>query len=122
MTKEPNTILVFRDMKLFPSMNILLREHFTKRTKRKETLMWLIKQQKPNSYKGKVTIEYTRCAKQLQDWDNHCASFKVIGDALVSLGIIVDDNPKIVHRFIPQQEKVKKDDDVKIIVVIKQYV
>lgn len=118
---EQKSILVFRDMQLFPSLNILLREHFTKRTKRLETIMWLIKEQKCPTYPGTVKITYVRYHTHLQDWDNHCASFKIIGDALVKLGIIKDDKPTIVVKFVPEQERVKKKEDIKIAIYIEPF-
>ena len=45
------------------------------------------------------------------DWDNAAGSFKLIGDALVTLGIIIDDNPNVVINFQVKQQKVKKRDE-----------
>jgi hypothetical protein len=51
------------------------------------------------------------------DWDNFSASFKHIGDALVDLGVIVDDKPSIVTQFLPQQIKSKRvDQRVEVII------
>jgi hypothetical protein len=52
------------------------------------------------------------------DWDNLCASFKVIGDALVANGIIEDDNPEIVVEFRPHWRKAKNNKDLITIIEI----
>ena len=118
--EEPmETFLVFRNLTMFPSLNILLREHWAERKKRVDALQWLIREQTINMHSGPVRITFTRYAHQLQDWDNHCASFKLIGDALVKQGIIVDDKPTIVKEFLPKQEIVKKAHEKKITVLIQ---
>ena len=45
---------------------------------------------------------------RLMDWDNFAASFKHLGDALVSTGVILDDKPAIVVRFETVQIKVPR--------------
>lgn len=42
------------------------------------------------------------------DWDNAAGSFKLIGDALVQCGILLDDNPTVIKEFIVKQERVRK--------------
>jgi len=116
--QQQETTIVFRDLKLFPSLNKLLREHFAARDKRKTTLQWMIKEQTQNKHFGPVRIRFIRHACQLQDWDNHCASFKDIGDALVKCKVITDDSPKVVKDFHPEQEKVSKRENEKIVIKI----
>ena len=53
------------------------------------------------------------------DWDNFCASFKHLGDALVKADVIKDDNPRIVTKFVCDQIKVSKRIEQKIIIKIK---
>ena len=113
------TLLVFRDLSDFPTANILLRKHWSFRDKLKTNLSWKIKQQARSKHSGKVRITFYRFACQLQDWDNHCSSFKVCGDALTACGVISDDNPSIVVEFIPKQERVKKREEEKIVVKIE---
>jgi Holliday junction resolvase RusA-like endonuclease len=67
---------------------------------------------------GTVHITYTRSSVQAPDWDNLCASFKPIGDALVENGVIQDDNPKIVETFTPVWRKAKNNNDLKTIIEI----
>lgn len=59
-----------------------------------------------NQHPGKVHVIFTRFTCQPMDWDNHCASFKLIGDALKLAKVIKDDNPKILAKFEPRQVKV----------------
>ena len=114
-------IFEFRDLKLFPSLNVMLREHFSARSKRKEKLCWLIKQQQPIKFKGKVRVRYIRHAIKLMDWDNHASSCKLVFDALKECGIITDDNPNVIVVFNPEQERVNKRENEKIIIKIEDY-
>lgn len=115
---ELKTILVFRNLKLFPSLNVALKEHFGARAKRKETIQWAVKEQTKNRHPGRVKIRYCRYACQLQDWDNHCGSFKSAGDALTQCGVIIDDKPDIVGEFVPEQYKVSKKEEQKIVIIV----
>ena len=100
----------------------LIREHFMNAKKRKDKYLILFLQQNQPKIKGKVKITYTRFTTRLMDWDNHCASFKHLGDALVKLGTIEDDNPKIVVIFDPKQVKVKtKKEEVIIIEITDEF-
>jgi hypothetical protein len=67
---------------------------------------------------GKVHLTYIRSSVQAPDWDNLCASFKPIGDALVENGVIQDDNPKIIETFTPIWRKAKNNNDLKTIIEI----
>ena len=68
--------------------------------------------------RGKVHLTYTRSSVQAPDWDNLCASFKPIGDALVENGVITDDNPKVIETFTPVWRKAKNNKDLKTIIEI----
>jgi len=87
----------------------LMREHMriAKVMAKKQRYQVLIMEQTRNRHKGKVEITYIRLTTRLMDWDNHCASFKHLGDALVKAGVITDDKPSVVISFIPVQRKVK---------------
>lgn len=112
------TLLIFKNLKDFPSANVLLRKHWSFRDTLKTSLSWQIKQQTKDKHPGKVKIEFYRFAVQLQDWDNHCSSFKCCGDALTACQVLTDDKPDIVVEFIPKQEKVKKKELERIAVRI----
>lgn len=96
--------------------NGLIREHFHAAKKRKLHYIDLIKSQMKHKHQGTVMITYSRYTCQLMDWDNHCASFKHLGDALVACEVIEDDKPSVVTDFIPMQFKVKKRSEEKIII------
>jgi hypothetical protein len=110
---------------LMPGLNGakgLIREHFTMKKSRATKLSWIIRAQlgkKLVKYQGPVRITYKRYSTKLMDWDNHCASFKTLGDVLVSIGIIEDDNPNIIVEFVPLQEKVKTRKEHKTVVMIE---
>lgn len=99
----------------------LIREHFHAAGKRKKRYINLIMAQKTIGFKTPVNVIYTRYACRLMDWDNHCASFKHIGDALVACNIIPDDKPSVIINFIPMQVKVKKREQELIKIEIKEY-
>ncbi len=84
----------------------LIRQHWRNAAPIKEQLALLIMAARIPKFKGAVEIIYRCYRVQLMDWDNHCASFKYLGDALVKQGIIEDDKPAVVVRFLPEQVKV----------------
>ena len=97
----------------------LMQMHWGKTKKLKERLQWEIKALSPRKHKGKVIITYTRASVTAMDWDNHSASFKHWGDALVDCGVILDDKPSIVIEFRPRYEKAKNNKSVYTIIEIE---
>lgn len=98
----------------------LIRQHFTGAAQMKMRLRLLFRSQiKPpfKTFDMPVKITYIRYTSSMMDWDNACASFKHIGDALQEAGILSDDSPKIVAVFDPQQVKVKRCDQRTEIVI-----
>jgi hypothetical protein len=100
----------------------LMREHYRAAAVRKDRyVQYIASQRRPGAcplLPGMVRVTYIGYRIILMDWDNHCASFKHIGDALVACGIITDDNPRIIGEFRPLQIKVasKKEERAEIIV------
>lgn len=99
---------------LMPGLNGtegLMRQHYREAAKKRERLAWEIRSQKeePTIYEP-VPVTYIRHTARLMDWDNACASFKYIGDALTEAGIIGDDSPKIIAEFIPRQIKCRENE------------
>jgi Holliday junction resolvase RusA-like endonuclease len=92
--------------------------HFQVYRKLRDKWVWLIASKTRQKIKGKVTIAYTRSSVVAPDWDNISASFKPIGDALVTNGVIEDDNPNVVVEFIPKWRKAKNNNDLKTIIEI----
>lgn len=97
----------------------LIREHYRTAKRKKELYTTMIKAQTKNKHAGAVIIKYIGYKVVLMDWDNFAASFKHIGDSLVSAGIIVDDKPAIVKEFLPDQIKVRKRDLQRVEIIIE---
>lgn len=75
----------------------LMREHWSKRKKRKDDLVWQILEKDLKSHQGQVRITYTRNSPKLFDWfDNLPSSGKFLMDALVKARVIKDDSPEII--------------------------
>lgn len=98
-----------------PGLNVMLREHFSKRKKRKETIQWCIIQQGLVNHKGRVELTYKRTSRRLLDDDNNAASAKSFLDALVKCGVIVDDSRKTIPNGIKFEQE-KGDDKTEIII------
>lgn len=96
----------------------LIRQHFHKAKEVRLKYQFCIMSQTKNKHKGPVVIEYIGYKVKLMDWDNFSASFKHLGDALVKSGVIKDDKPQIVTKFIVDQIKVNRDEQ-KVIIKIK---
>lgn len=100
----------------------LMRSHWSNSKKQKDfyksVIMDQCRQGKIRKHLDKVTIQYIGYKSVLMDWDNFASSFKHIGDALVESGIIKDDKPTIVTKFIPQQIKCKRIEQ-KVVIIIK---
>jgi len=97
----------------------LIREHFHSARKRKQRYAFTMMSQTKNQHRGAVKINFTRYGTRLMDWDNVCASFKHLGDALVACGIIADDNARIVKKFYPHQVKIRSRIDQKSTIEIE---
>ncbi len=109
---------------LIPGLNGdkgLMRAHWTTVNKMKENFGCIIKDHliagKAKRHSGAVQIEYIGYKSILMDWDNFCSSFKHIGDALVACEVITDDKPSIVHKFIPEQVKCKREEQRVVIII-----
>lgn len=92
-------------------INRLLRLHWAVRKKEQQKFIADITDNNPHVldyvYTEPVCVEYTRKSIKYMDWDNAAGSFKLLGDGLVQLGVLPDDNPEIIPEFIVKQEKVK---------------
>lgn len=88
----------------------LIRQHFSQAGKMKKKLLVTLLSQRRAGLRPistPVRVTYTRYTARFMDWDNACASFKHIGDAMQAAGIITDDSPKVIAEFIPRQVKCK---------------
>lgn len=88
------SITVVLENYLAPGSNQLPRNPF-KRKQMKGQLQWLLRSKIPSSLINKkhqkIHVHYIRYSRSQMDTDNLYSSFKWIGDALVRLGIVVDD-------------------------------
>lgn len=107
------------------TVNALGRKHWA--VKVKHNRFWeklvgyeIFKQNlKPSEPLKKAKIEFVRYSSIEPDFDNLVNSFKVIMDALIKNGIIIDDKPSIVGCPTYAWEKCKKKEG-KITVEIKE--
>lgn len=81
--------------------------------------MWLVKAANPKKMEGQVRITFERHETNPMDWDNHCASFKIIGDCLERLNVIDDDSPDTIVEFIPKKKRVHSYAERKIVITIE---
>ena len=108
---DTNTLLISGKL-LPPGINTLIRMHWAvRKQKQKEFQAHVVEEcswYTDFKYTEPVKVVYTRKSIRTMDWDNAAGSFKLLGDIIVDLGILPDDNPSIIHEFLPRQEKVKK--------------
>jgi hypothetical protein len=81
---------------LCPGTNRLMRMHWATRRRLMRELMWSLRVACPGACFGyrdpaRVRVRIARCTRTRMDPDNLVASAKHILDALVRLGVIVDD-------------------------------
>lgn len=96
----------------------LIRENFRKAKVRKLRYQTEIMAQTRNRHASTVNIDWIRYTIKPMDWDNMCASFKHIGDALVNASVLIDDKPTVIINFTPKQIKVAKRNQQRSEVVI----
>lgn len=100
----------------------LMRSHWSKGGRLKKLYCKIIRdhllENKVRKHKGKVIVEYVGYKSILADWDNFGSSAKFPMDCLVKEGIIKDDKPAVVVKFLPQQIKCKRSEQ-KVVVIIK---
>jgi len=123
ITDEQDKRLIFKIPFLTSGLNGddgLIRQHFRDAKKVKDRLHLFFLSQRPRCHKAidfPVRITYIRYTSRFMDWDNAAASFKHIGDALQTAGILSDDSPNVIHEFIPKQIKCKiKEQRTEIII------
>lgn len=100
--------LCFHCDTLPPSLNTMLRQHWSARSREREYFNQLFRYY----LYGKAAPEpceiiVTWRVMRLMDEDNAKARFKLLGDALVKAGILSDDNPDVIKSLVVKQERVK---------------
>ena len=108
-------ILTFGRGAIPPSLNGsggLMRMHYHVKKEQKQKIMWHILEEnkKKIKFEGQVRVITTGHSSRFSDWDNFGTRFKLVGDALIDLGILVDDSPKFITEFVTIQLKSKMAD------------
>lgn len=110
---------------LLPGLNGkhgLIRKNFHAAKKEKIGVWTDIMEQRPRAFRCidyPVRIEYIRYSDRSMDWDNACASFKRIGDAMQEAKIISTDALSVLREFIPKQEMCKRSEKRTVVKVWK---
>lgn len=103
-----------------PSGNEWKRMHYHTYKRRRDSYQWLLRAQTNNRHPGRVRLTVTRyyVGKAL-DYDNLVGSGKCPLDAVKLAGIIVDDRPEIIVEPIYRQEKVKRNAEQRMTILIE---
>ena len=122
-------MIVFTIPKATPSLNQIkgMNQHVYKRLR--QDFFWLVKSQihraKGDPIKN-CSISITRHGSRMLDWDNCYGGIKPLMDCLVmptktnpsGLGLIEDDNPKVVTSLVMYQEKAKRAEEKTVIIIM----
>jgi len=120
--ENKNDILTIEINELSPGLNGkqgMLNMHWTKYTAVKKKWLILVMEQTRRKIEAPVALVYERFMTKQMDWDNLGASFKVVGDALVKAGVLMDDSPDIIKTFTLKQHLVRRPKDQRIRLTIK---
>ena len=98
-----------------PSLNIIMRLHWTSRRKLSQRWQWNILAARPAVFKNYPLsrVHITRRSKKLLDADNLYGSAKIVVDALKTARLIVDDSPRHME-LVCSQEKGKPCTEITI--------
>lgn len=105
-----------------PTLNKMLRAHWSERKKQKDRWRMLILEalrgHRPLFDDHDLIYDRGWCGRRA-DWDNVGASLKPILDALTDLRIIPDDSPKYIKSVTLKQTRYRKRRDRKTILVFR---
>ena len=116
-----------RKLHLAPSLNKIInlsknyRVWATYKKTAEDRIKMEISRQTTEKFDKPVAVTFQRYCVRPLDWDNMGSSFKFIGDSIVELGIIKDDDIKHIVKYFPEQYKVAHYDDEKIIIKIFEW-
>lgn len=108
---EEDRVIRFTIFQLTPSLNQLLRMHYRKRKRLKDSFLWEIKANlfeqdleiEPSPPKRRLSVVSYR--KKLLDQDNYIGGLKLLIDSLVDLGLVSDDSPEFLELERLEQRK-----------------
>lgn len=116
-----------RKLHLAPSLNKIInlsknyRVWATYKKAAENRIKTEIRKQTTEKFDKPVAVTFQRYCVRPLDWDNMGSSFKFIGDGLVELGIIQDDDIKHIVKYFPEQYKVAHYDEEKLIIKIFEW-
>ncbi|CAG5001701.1 hypothetical protein DYBT9275_02724 [Dyadobacter sp. CECT 9275] len=98
--------------------NGLLRTNWRKRNRIRDKWIWHVKAATKNKHPGQVKLLLTRYGFSTPlDYDNLVATGKILIDAMVHAGVIVDDKPAIISEREYVQVKTSKDGQKTVITI-----
>jgi Holliday junction resolvase RusA-like endonuclease len=96
----------------------LLRMNWRKRNKLRDTYVWWVKSKTKNRHAGAVKVTLTRhCVRKMDDYDNLVSTGKILMDAIVIAGVLIDDNMDIVKEREYLQVKASKNEQKTVITI-----
>ena len=106
-----------------PSQNQLLRMHWRRRAVALDAWIFWVKAQAQEQNLSeapawRITVGCLFKVARLMDEDNAQARFKLIGDALVRAGMVVDDNPNALQLAVFQRKVARTEQGVELTLTI----
>lgn len=96
----------------------LLRMHWTKKKLLKRRFLWLVHEQTRAKHAGRVELKLIRYSAGVpMDYDNLVSTGKILIDAIVSAGVIIDDKEAIIAKREYTQQKCKIVDQRTVIII-----
>ncbi len=112
--------IVMQFDQLPPSQNQLLRMHWRRRTVALDAwIFWMKAQAQEQNLSSEapawhIAVGCLFKVARLMDEDNAQARFKLIGDALVRAGLVVDDNPNALQLAVFQRKVARAEQGVEL--------
>ncbi len=106
-------LLEFTERSLPPTVNAMGRWHWTRKVRLAKIWQNIVRAYVLDSGRAgsppltRARITLTRCSSSEPDFDGLVSSFKVVLDALVKNGIIIDDKPSVIGTPTYLWEKAK---------------
>jgi Holliday junction resolvase RusA-like endonuclease len=106
---------------LLPLQNVTNRQHWTRRSKAQKRLMKRIDLELPRVWKripiDPATVTFERYGTQVPDYGNMAGGAKDALDALVKLGLLMDDSPAhVTERYVFHKVSKRAEQRTRIII------